>query len=937
MSAAGSADDLGSDEHAFRIAMELSPIGFCLVATDGAFLRVNEAMCELLGRDEQTLKTATWQEVTHPDDVDADQRLVDDVLDGNCDGYRIVKRYLRPDGTVVWGDLSVRAVRNDEGAARYFISQIVDVTQAHSAQEALARQRDYLHAAMDSELDSRVLVAPVRDESGSVMDLVYVDANSQALTELGMSREEIVGARMSELPEQRRFGLFNRYVNTMETGDPLILDEVELPGGTGGAMGWFDVRAIRVDDTLNITWRDVSERHHSRVALAESEARYQLLAQNSSDVISMGNNAGVLTWVSDSVTHRLGWYPADLVGHQFAEFVHEDDRAHMRAVQDELNAGHGGQMTVRVADRTGRFRWFSILVRPQFDDEGRVIGRVAGWRDVHDEREAEKELEESRAVYQLVAENAADVVLLMDADGQITWLSPSIQRLTGWPAENLTGLQAWSLVHPDDAEKVRALAASVLESTTRAEVQARLHTRHGDYRHWHISMRRTSKDGEAELVAALRDVNDQVLARQEADRESARRKALLNSMFDPHVLLQAVRDDAGNVVDFVYADANDAACEYNQIAREDLVGASLMQLLPGHRGTELFAAYCNTIDTGEPLVLDDYVYPHEILAEPRHYDIRAVRVEDSLSFTWRDVTERSLLAEQLATSEERFRLIATNTSDIIGVADMYGTLEWVSPSVTPALGWGPEQLIGQGVYDIVHPDDMEKVLDGQAEVADGREGTVRARVRDIHDTYHWAEVRAAPIINESNSIMGITAAVSIVDDRVAWEEALRHQASHDPLTGLLNREEMYRRLGSMLSHPPRVGVRTFLAFLDLDNMKRTNDELGHAAGDELIRLVARRTQQVLRDGDHIARVGGDELLVILPGVQDSDAALTLAHRLLKAVSEPHPFEDQILRPRMSIGLAEVHPGDDIESAVNKADTAMYRAKAAGGHQVQFAE
>lgn len=117
----------------------------------------------------------------------------------------------------------------------------------------------------------------------------------------------------------------------------------------------------------------------------------------------------------------------------------------------------------------------------------------------------------------------------------------------------------------------------------------------------------------------------------------------------------------------------------------------------------------------------------------------------------------------------------------------------------------------------------------------------------------------------------------------------------------------------------------------------TNDELGHAAGDELIRLVARRTQQVLRDGDHIARVGGDELLVILPGVQDSDAALTLAHRLLKAVSEPHPFEDQILRPRMSIGLAEVHPGDDIESAVNKADTAMYRAKAAGGHQVQFAE
>ena len=576
-------------------------------------------------------------------------------------------------------------------------------------------------------------------------------------------------------------------------------------------------------------------------------------------------------------------------------------------------------------------------VQPQLDADGHVVGRVSGWRYVHAEHEAQAEVQRSRTLYQLIAENAADVVLLMDSDGQITWLSPSIERLSGWPAEALTGNQAWRLAHPDDADKIRAVVAEVLESSGRAHVEARLRTRHGDYRWWHIAMRRTSTDIDAALVAALRDVNDEVVARKRAESESAKRIALLNSMFDPHVVLEAVRDETGDIVDFIYTDANDAACEYNRTGREELVGASLMQLLPGHRGSDLFAAYCHTVDTGEPLVLDDYVYPNEILTEPRHYDIRAVKVADSLSYTWRDVTDRSLLGEQLAESEERFRLIATNTSDIIGVADTHGTLEWVSPSITRALGWDPADMKGHGVYELVHPNDMARVLQGQSEVADGREGSVRARVRDRDGKYHWSEVRAAPIISEQGKVLGITAAVSIIDERVAWEQTLRHQASHDPLTGLLNREEIFRRLDSMLGHPPRTGIRTFLAFLDLDNLKRTNDEFGHAAGDELLRTVAQRTRSLLRDGDQIARIGGDELLVILPGMQDTDAAVHLAGRLLETVSAPHTFGAHTLRPRMSIGVAEVHTGDDIERAVHKADTAMYRAKAAGGNRIALAD
>lgn len=205
----------------------------------------------------------------------------------------------------------------------------------------------------------------------------------------------------------------------------------------------------------------------------------------------------------------------------------------------------------------------------------------------------------------------------------------------------------------------------------------------------------------------------------------------------------------------------------------------------------------------------------------------------------------------------------------------------------------------------------------------------------MHGIYHWAESRAAPLTDAQSALQGVTAAITIIGDRVAWEESLRHQASHEPLTGLLTREEAYRRLAAMLRHEPRIGVRTFLAFLDLDNMKSVNDTLGHTVGDELVRVTAQRIQTLLRDGDQIARVGGDEMLIILSGIQDTEAALTLMNRLLETIGAPHTFEGHTLNPRMSVGITEVTAGDDIEEAVHRADTAMYRARAAGGSRVAF--
>ncbi|MFV0318174.1 MAG: EAL domain-containing protein [Microthrixaceae bacterium] len=135
-----SAEDPDLNAHQFELAMLYSPIGICLVDTTGAFLHVNPALAAILGHSPTELLNLSFQDLTHPDDLDDDLDLLVQCLEGTRNSYRIEKRYVRADGRTVWADLSVVAVRNQAGAVRFFVSQIVDLTERHRREEALAAE-----------------------------------------------------------------------------------------------------------------------------------------------------------------------------------------------------------------------------------------------------------------------------------------------------------------------------------------------------------------------------------------------------------------------------------------------------------------------------------------------------------------------------------------------------------------------------------------------------------------------------------------------------------------------------------------------------------------------------------------------------------------------------------------------------------------------------
>jgi diguanylate cyclase (GGDEF)-like protein len=173
-------------------------------------------------------------------------------------------------------------------------------------------------------------------------------------------------------------------------------------------------------------------------------------------------------------------------------------------------------------------------------------------------------------------------------------------------------------------------------------------------------------------------------------------------------------------------------------------------------------------------------------------------------------------------------------------------------------------------------------------------------------------------------------------ERAAQEERVRHQAYHDPLTGLPNRASFTEHLDEALRRAKRTGWPLGLLFLDLDLFKRVNDSLGHDAGDRLLRIAAERIRRSVREADMLFRMGGDEFTVLLEDVRGPEEAALVASRALEAMAEPLSVGHHEIAVTASIGIA-LYPRDDTvgERLVKSADTAMYRAKELGRNRYAF--
>jgi diguanylate cyclase (GGDEF)-like protein/PAS domain S-box-containing protein len=304
--------------------------------------------------------------------------------------------------------------------------------------------------------------------------------------------------------------------------------------------------------------------------------------------------------------------------------------------------------------------------------------------------------------------------------------------------------------------------------------------------------------------------------------------------------------------------------------------------------------------------------------------------------------ERKIMEDALFVEKERAQVTLNSIGDAVACTDVAGNLTFLNLIAEKLTGWSWQEAAGRPMAEVFRILDTtsREIIPNPMDIAVRRDRTVHLPANSILIRRDGFEIpiedSVAPIHDGEGQAAG--AVIVFRDVSVARAMALQmtHSAEHDFLTGLPNRMLLNDRISQAIALAPRHMKHVAVLFLDLDGFKHINDSLGHPTGDRLLQSIAGRLVGCVRASDTVSRQGGDEFVVLLSEVAQSEDAAVTARRMLQAVAQPHSIDQHDLHVTTSIGVS-VYPDDglDAETLIKNADTAMYQAKENGRQGFQF--
>jgi diguanylate cyclase (GGDEF)-like protein/PAS domain S-box-containing protein len=513
----------------------------------------------------------------------------------------------------------------------------------------------------------------------------------------------------------------------------------------------------------------------------------------------------------------------------------------------------------------------------------------------------------------LLLREAPTALAVIDVGGEFVYVSPSSYRILGHE-ESVVGRNVVEFLHPDDLEAAMVSMAGTVERTGPAEP---------------ITLRFARGDGSWEpldIVAVA--VNDEstdfmgliITARAASgtsvDHGVRDRHAGLDDASVPCLVL----DGRGTLV---RANAAATAVLGDEVGRIDRV-PGLSQFLVGLSSTET-RGQLETNHDGTHIRWTGTVQ-RDRQGRPAFFVL-----------TGTDVTAERRAQVALRQSETRLRTIVSNASDVILVVDGERNATFVAPSVRTLLGWDVDEIYGSDVAHRLVPVDDHAQLDDLLAAASDRPGTTtRGHLRMLTragEARHM-DVSAVHLTEDEGAVDGTVLTAHDVTSRFEREAELERRSLYDHLTGLPNRVLLFDRLAVSLRRRHSRG--SAILFVDLDGFKAVNDTFGHEVGDEVLIEVADRLLSVARQSDTVARLAGDEFVILVDDIESTEGAATIARRIVESIAAPFVTSRGVARIGASVGICLAHGDQDPEAAVRQADQAMYQAKRNGKGAYSFA-
>ncbi len=679
-----------------------------------------------------------WEDLIHPDDRRRVQAARHAAIEGATERYEAEYRLRTRGGQYKWVLSRGRVVERDpDGRARRMIGSITDITDRRRVEDALreseARQRAILEAVPDCMFRMR-------------RDGTYVDYHAPDGAILLCPPEEFLGRRCVDvLPPHLAEPCERAIQAALDTGR---VQTYSYSAGSDDSPRFWEVRVAPCgqDEVLAIV-RDISEQRRAQDALRESEARYRLIVETAHEGVWTTDAAGRTTFVNARMAEMLGYAPDEMLGRPIREFM--DDASRADGALADLHAerrrrGVQEEHDLLLRRRDGTPVWTLVSTAPVRDERGGVAGAIAMVTDITARKMAEEELRRQEARYRAVVEGQAELVCRYTPEGEVTFANDAFCRFFGRRREQIVGGPLSSAADPADAEHFAAALCAPGAEPTGPRAQTALADASGR-RRWIAWSRRPIADiggRTVEIQAVGRDVTDAKIAEEALRRSEEFNRRLIDAI------------PGGLVV----VGADGSLLRTNRIA-DEFFG------MPAEEVTKLRAddfAGSTFRDDGSPMPIEEYpamqclatgqpAGPTTIGVRRRDGEIawgvfRAVPVSpdeggrpDAVAVMFLDITERRRIEEAHRAGEERYRLVAEQTGQLIYDYDLdTGRIVWVG-AIADVTGYTPEQFAAVDAETwsgMIHPDDRANTLEALARArADGQQFRTEYRFRRADGSY----------------------------------------------------------------------------------------------------------------------------------------------------------------------------------------------------------